>query len=307
MIQYIDLMKDILNNGHQREDRTKVGTISVFGRQIRFNLQNGFPAVTTKSLAWRMVVAELLWFLEGSHNIQRLAVLKNDGKLYSDLTDKERFTIWDANYEHQGKNLGYKDGELGPIYGKQWRDWTGVEEVWDPMGQGLFNVYHNIIKKDQIKDAINLIKNDPTSRRIMVTAWNPSELDKMTLPPCHYGFQFYVDGDVLNLMWNQRSVDVCTGLPFNIASYGLLLCIVAKLTGLKPGELIGSLGDCHIYNNHIENALKQVERPCHPLPVLEFPDVSTDDLDTFLKSVKVSDFKLIGYVHEDQIKYPMAV
>lgn len=287
MKQYLDLLKDILENGNEREDRTGVGTISVFGRQIRFKMSDGFPAVTTKSLAWKAVVSELLWFLEGSTNEHRLAELKNDSKPYSELTEKERKTIWTLNAENQGASLGYKNGELGPVYGKQWRNWLGF---------------------DQITTVINEIKNNPTSRRLMVNAWNVSELETMALPPCHYGFQFYVDGDKLSLMWSQRSVDCFLGLPFNIASYALLLHIIAKMTNKIPYELIGNFGDCHIYKNHLEQVKEQIKRSPYKLPTLKLPDIDWNrGIDEVLKSVKTSDFILENYEHDGVLKAPMAV
>lgn len=287
MKQYLDLLKDILENGSEREDRTGVGTISVFGRQIRFKMSDGFPAVTTKSLAWKAVVSELLWFLEGSTNEHRLAEIKNDNKPYSELTEKERKTIWTLNAENQGVALGYKDGELGPVYGKQWRSWLGF---------------------DQITTVINEIKNNPTSRRLLVNAWNVSELETMALPPCHYGFQFYVDGDKLSLMWSQRSVDTACGLPFNIASYALLLHIIAYMTNKIPYELIGNLGDTHIYKNHIEGVKIQLMRTPHKLPTLKLPDIDWNrGIDEILKQVKTSDFVLENYEHDPKIVYPMAV
>ena len=287
MKQYLDLLKDILENGSEREDRTGVGTVSVFGRQLRFKMSDGFPAVTTKSLAWRAVISELLWFLEGSTNEHRLAEIKNDNKPYSELTEKERNTIWTLNAENQGASLGYKDGELGPVYGKQWRSWLGF---------------------DQITTVINEIKNNPTSRRLLVNAWNVSELKNMSLPPCHYGFQFYVDGDKLSLMWSQRSVDSFLGLPFNIASYALLLHIIAYMTNKIPYELIGNLGDTHIYKNHIEQVKEQLKRTPHKLPTLKLPDIDWNrGIDEILKQVKTSDFVLENYEHDSTIKAPMAV
>ena len=287
MKQYLDLLKDILENGSEREDRTGVGTISVFGRQLRFKMSDGFPAVTTKSLAWRAVISELLWFLEGSTNEHRLAEIKNDNKPYSELTEKERKTIWTLNAENQGASLGYKDGELGPVYGSQWRKWLSF---------------------DQITTVINEIKNNPTSRRLLVNAWNVSELKNMSLPPCHYGFQFYVDGDKLSLMWSQRSVDSFLGLPFNIASYALLLHIIAYMTNKIPYELIGNLGDTHIYKNHIEQVKEQIKRTPHKLPTLKLPDIDWNrGIDEILKQVKTSDFVLENYEHDSTIKAPMAV
>ena len=297
MKQYLDLLKDILENGTEREDRTGVGTISVFGRQIWFDLTKGFPAVTTKSLAWKAVVSELLWFLEGSTNEHRLAELKNDGKPYTELSEKERKTIWTLNAENQGKQLGYKDGELGPVYGKQWRSWL----IGDNHGSE-YNV-------DQITTIINQIKCNPTSRRIMVNAWNVGELDIMALPPCHYGFQLYVDGDKLSLMFNMRSTDEFLGAPFNIASYALLLHIIAKMTGKIPYELIGNFGDAHIYKNHLEQVREQIKRSPHKLPTLKMPDLDYQNMniDEVLKSVKTSDFILENYEHDGVLKAPMAI
>ena len=314
MKQYFDLLEDILENGNEREDRTGVGTISVFGRQVRFKMSNGFPAVTTKSLAWKAVASELLWFLEGSTSEHRLAEIKNDGKPYEELTEKERKTIWTLNAENQGTSLGYKNGELGPVYGKQWRSWLspvlvcGTEGAEDenPVNP-VNNNYYTVHPTDQITTIINQIKCNPTSRRIMVNAWNVGELDIMTLPPCHYGFQFYVDGDKLSLMWNQRSVDSACGLPFNIASYALLLHIIAYMTNKIPYELIGNLGDCHIYKNHIDGVREQIKRTPHELPTLKLPEVYWSDLDSYLKQVKTSDFTLENYEHDPKIVYPMAV
>jgi thymidylate synthase len=328
MKQYLDLIQDILDHGVVRGDRTGVGTHSVFGRQLRFDLRAGFPAVTTKKLAWKSVVSELLWFLEGSTNEHRLAEIKNDNKPYDQLTEQERHTIWTANYEKQGVDLGYEDGELGPIYGHQWRHWDdtyiGFSREVDENGEAIPTKEPDHI--DQLKNAIIDISFNPTSRRIMVNAWNVAKIKSMALPPCHYGFQFYVSGEHLSLMWNQRSVDVMLGLPFNIASYALLLSIVAKLTNKIPHELIGNLGDCHIYKNHIEGALEQVSRTPHELPTLLLPEIDytshrqgaiilkelfgfpgTIGLDEFLKMVKTSDFILENYHPDPTIKMEMAV
>ena len=302
MKQYLDLIRDIMAHGTERKDRTGVGTISVFGRQIRFDMRNGFPAITTKALAWKNLVAELLWFLEGSTNEHRLAEIKNDNKPYTELTEKERRTIWTANYECQGRNLGYENGELGRIYGKQWTDFRGVKT--ESFSAGIVHV-------NQVKKVIEMIKNDPWSRRLLVSAWNPAELEYMALMPCHYAFQFYVSGErgeYLSLMWNQRSADVCLGIPFNIASYALLLHIIAKMTGKIPLELIGNLGDTHIYLNHLDGALEQLKREPKKLPELELPEnADYSDIDSFLKSVKTSDFKLKNYEHHPTIKFDMAV
>ena len=313
MRQYLDLLQDVLDNGTVRDDRTGVGTIAVFGRQIRFNMADGFPAVTTKALAFRAMCSELLWFLEGSTNEHRLAEIKNDNKPYAELTEKERRTIWTANFNAQGVQLGYKDGELGRIYGCQYRSFRGVKEIKDPMynQDGSihgYNVYYQTVEIDQVKNVIEQIKHNPVSRRLLVSAWNPADLPTMSLAPCHFSYQFDVDGDKLSLMWNQRSVDCGTGLPFNIASYALLLHIVARMTGKIPHELIGSLGNTHIYKNHIEQVKEQLTRTPHKLPQLELPEhADYSDIDSFLKSVKTSDFKLLNYEHDAPLKYPMAV
>ena len=313
MRQYLDLLQDVLDNGTERDDRTGVGTISVFGRQLRFNMADGFPAVTTKVLAWKAVVSELLWFLEGSTNEHRLAEIKNDNKPYAELTEKEKRTIWTDNYEHQGKALGYTDGELGRIYGSQWCSFRGVKEIKDPMYKQDgsiygYNVYYQTVEVNQIKNIINEIKSNPNSRRLVVSAWNPVDLPTMALAPCHYSFQFDADGDKLSLMWNQRSADCFLGIPFNIASYALLLHIVARMTGKVPYELIGSLGNTHVYKNHLKQVKEQLSRTPHKLPQLELPaNADYSNIDSFLKSVKTSDFKLVGYEHDDAIKAPMAV
>lgn len=312
MKQYLDLLEDILLHGEERNDRTGVGTISVFGRQLRFDMQKGFPAITTKKLAWQSVVSELLWFLEGSTNEHRLAEIKNDNKPYDQLTEKERKTIWTLNAENQGKVLGYKNGELGPVYSKQWRNWNNEYEYtkYDVNGDEI--QYIEMIHHDQISEAINQIRNNPHSRRILVSAWNVGELDKMALPPCHYSYQFYVSGknnEYLSLMWNMRSVDTFLGLSFNIASYALLLCIIAKMTNKIPFELIGSFGDTHIYKNHLEQVREQLKREPHKLPTLRMPDIdyANMSLDEVLKAVKTSDFVLENYIHDGILTAPMAV
>ena len=310
MKQYLDLLEDILENGEERDDRTGVGTISVFGRQLQFNLKDGFPAVTTKSLAWRSVVSELLWFLEGSTNEHRLAEIKNDNKPYDQLTESEKKTIWTLNSENQGKSLGLTNGELGPIYGYNWRHWKALKGS----GHSKYGktVTYLIEEFDQLTNVINEIRTNPHSRRLLVNSWNVPELENMALPPCHYAFQFYVSGSenqYLSLLWNQRSVDSFIGLPFNIASYALLLNIIAKMTGKIPLELIGNFGDTHIYKNHIDVVKEQLKRTPHKLPTLKMPnlDYQNMSLDEILKSVKTSDFILDNYVHDDTLKAPMAI
>ena len=309
MKNYLELLTDVLNNGEERDDRTGVGTISVFGRQLRFNLKDGFPAVTTKSLAWRSVVSELLWFLEGSTNEHRLAEIKNDNKPYDQLTESEKKTIWTLNSENQGKSLGLPNGELGPIYGYNWRHWKALKGS----GHSKYGktVTYLIEEFDQLNNVINEIRINPHSRRLLVNSWNVPELENMALPPCHYSFQFYVSGSenqYLSLMWNQRSIDCACGLPFNIASYALRLNIVAKMTNKIPYELIGNLGDCHIYKNHIEGVREQIKRTPHKLPTLKMPGIDWNrGIDDILKSVKTSDFVLENYEHDPKIIYPMAV
>ena len=288
MKQYLDLLQDILDNGSDRTDRTGIGTRSVFGRQIHFNLHNGFPAVTTKKLAWKGVVSELLFFLSGSTNEHRLAEIKNDNTPYTELTDKQKRTIWTDNYENQGKALGYTNGEMGPIYSKQYRCFEGV---------------------DQVSNVIEQIKNNPDSRRLLVSAWNPKDIPSAVLPPCHVLYQFYVDDVNISLMWYQRSVDTMLGLPFNIASYALLLHIVARMTNKIPHELIGSLGDTHIYTNHMEQVKEQLTRTPHKLPTLRMPEIdySNMTIDEVLANVKTSDFVLENYECDGIIKAKMAV
>lgn len=290
MKQYINLVKDILKNGTVRDDRTGTGTKSVFGRQLRFNLEDGFPACTSKKLAWKAVVSELLWFLEGSSNEHRLAEILRS-KPYDEIPLDKRRTIWTDNFNKQGKDLGYENGDLGPVYGHQWRDWNGI---------------------DQIQNVIDTIKNNPFSRRILVSAWNVSDLEKMALPPCHLMFQFYVEPDEngkpskLSLCWTQRSVDVALGLPFNIASYSLLLCLVAEVVGLTPHEVICNLGDTHIYLDHIEPLKQQIQNKLYKLPSLEMPIVKDLNIET-IKQLKVDDFVLRDYHCNSSIKMKMSV
>lgn len=232
MKQYQDLIKDIFENGYETDDRTGTGTIALFGTKLRWDLTKGFPAVTTKKLAWNACISELLWFLSGSTNVNDLRQ-RTHGSLIAGKT------IWDENYENQAKDLGYHSGELGPIYGKQWRDFGGV---------------------DQIVEVVNRIKTFPNDRRQIVSAWNPAELEQMALPPCHMFYQFNVRNGYLDLQWYQRSVDVFLGLPFNIASYAALLHIVADMCELVPGDLVFSGGNTHIYSNHIEQCKEILNR-----------------------------------------------
>ena len=297
--QYLSLLDDILVNGTSKDDRTGTGTYSVFGRQIRHNMKDGFPLLTTKKMAWKTMITELLWFLCGDTHIKFL-VDNNchiwDGDAYKayrksvkehwekggDVAEMETF-IDDI------KQYGNDEwGELGPVYGKQWRDWHG---------------------NDQIKDLIKSIKENPDSRRHMVNAWNVADLGKMVLPPCHYGFQCYVrDGKYLSLMWNQRSVDTFLGLPFNIASYGLLLMMIAKECDLIPDELIGNLGDVHLYKNHVEQAIEQTKREPYPLPDVKLMSNINFKaaLNGTLDEIQWEDFYLLGYQSHARIKAPLS-
>lgn len=277
MKQFVDLVSDVMANGRVKTDRTGVGTRSVFGRMFRLNLADGFPATTCKRLVWQAVVGELLWFMQGSTNVNHLRKIT-----YGD----DRRTIWDDNYEAQAKALGYSDGYLGPVYGKQWRHFGNKNPV------------------DQLQNVIDQIKSNPDSRRLLVVAWNPEDIDKMALPPCHYAFQFEVYDGKLSLMWNQRSVDVGLGLPFNIASYALLVHIVANMCDLEVGELIMSGADVHIYENHVDDLSEVFSRELRPLPKLVMPEIRSL---SELRNLKPGDFKLEGYDPHPMIKLPMAV
>ena len=342
--KYQDLLQDILDNGVKKSDRTGTGTISVFGRQIRHNMKQGFPVLTTKKLAWKGVVSELLWFLTGQSNISFLLKHNNhiwDGDAYKNYAAKTSLDV-DGQYTKEqfieriqtDNEFAKVWGELGPIYGKQWRKWG------------------NVI--DQIDDLVKELKTNPDSRRLMVSAWNVGELDQMVLPPCHYGFQVYtrelseiergvlyskkmegyVDTDdvkitvhydsmnipkrAISLMWNQRSVDTFLGLPFNIASYGLLLEIIAKEVNMVPDELIGNLGDVHLYSNHIDQAKEQIGRTPYELPTVKITErnwymhekvkehLGEKTLDEKLKSYRPDCFELIGYESHPKIKAPLS-
>lgn len=281
--QYQQLLQDILDYGVEKKDRTGTGTKSIFGYTIRHNMQEGFPLLTTKKMAWKTMVTELLWFLRGDTNIQFLW----DNNCH----------IWDGDYKKSGRT----DGELGPIYGKQWRRWSTY-----PNKNGEYE--SNPI--DQIANLINELKTNPDSRRLMVSAWNVGELDQMVLPPCHYGFQCYVrDGKYLSLMWNQRSVDTFLGLPFNIASYALLLEILAKAVQMIPDQLIGSLGDVHLYNNHIDKAKEQLTRDSFELPRLKMNPIFLANLEHKGLDEAINgqvNFELEGYQSHPSIKAPLS-
>ena len=287
MKAYLDLLQYILKNGDEKDDRTNTGTISSFGHQLDFDLEEGFPAMTTKSLAWKGVVSELLWFLEGSDDERRLAEIRFN-KDRSKLADLNKYsTIWTDNADKQGKDLGYENNDfkkiLGPVYGVQWRDWSG---------------------KDQIHDLIEGLKNNPDSRRHILSAWNVGEIEKMALPPCHVMSQFYINKGTISCHMYQRSADMFLGVPFNIASYALLLSIVAEVLNLKPKRFIHSFGDAHIYKNSIDQVKEQLKRTPKRLPKLIIPSLeSINDL----KSCNINDFVLEGYDPHPPIKAEMAV
>ncbi len=264
MKQYLNLMQHVLENGTQKHDRTGTGTISVFGYQMRFDLQKGFPLVTTKKLHLRSIIHELIWFLKGETNIN---YLKEKG-----------VSIWDEWAD--------KNGELGPIYGYQWRSWP------TPDGKHI----------DQITQVINQIRNNPDSRRIIVSAWNVADIEKMALPPCHSFFQFYVADGKLSCQLYQRSADIFLGVPFNIASYALLTMMMAQVCNLQPGDFVHTFGDAHLYNNHLEQTQLQLSREPRPLPTLKLnPEVKN------IFDFKFEDFHLENYDPHPHIKAPVAV
>ncbi|RIJ41621.1 thymidylate synthase [Pontibacter oryzae] len=264
MKQYLDLMQHILDKGVKKEDRTGTGTLSIFGHQMRFNLTDGFPLVTTKKVHLKSIIHELLWFLKGDTNI---SYLKENG-----------VSIWDEWADAQGN--------LGPVYGSQWRSWP------TPDGRHI----------DQISQVVNQLKNNPDSRRIIVSAWNVAEIENMKLPPCHAFYQFYVAEGKLSCQLYQRSADVFLGVPFNIASYALLVLMMAQVTGLEPGEFIWTGGDTHLYLNHLEQAQKQLQREPRALPQMKLnPDVKDIFGFTF------EDFELVNYDPHPGIKAPVAV
>ena len=367
--QYQVLLQDILDNGVEKKDRTGTGTISIFGRQIRHKMSEGYPLLTTKKMAFKTMVTELLWFLRGDTNIKYLVdngchiwdgdayknYLIEDTKILPNMSKEKMselgFRLTQEEFINKIKTddeFAKKWGELGPIYGKQWRDW--VSKTWlktniqDPL-TGEDTYVEGTRRIDQIQNLINDLKNNPDSRRLMVNSWNVSELQDMVLPPCHYGFQVYTreltweeqvqwvmkNTDVewenlyiveeiakditpkraISLMWSQRSVDTFLGLPFNIASYGLLLEIIAKETNMVPDELVGNLGDVHLYSNHIEQAKEQIGREPYSLPKLIINDEFWNPDDSMLsieqvKHMQIDDFILDGYQSHSTIKAPLS-
>jgi len=297
--QYQDLLKDILENGENKDDRTGTGTLSVFGRQIRHDMSEGFPLLTTKKMAIKTMMTELKWFLKGDTNIRYL--VQNGCNIWNGDAYKQykRAYEWDLDdYLTEEEFIQkIKDdelfartwGELGPIYGAQWRHWLVKDES---------SYDGEYVWVDQIKYLIEQLKTNPFSRRHMVSAWNVGQMEEMVLPPCHYGFQCYVSDGKLSLMWNQRSVDTFLGLPFNIASYGTLLLLLCEETGYRPGELIGNLGDTHLYKNHLDQAAEQILREPKQLP------------DILLKDINILDgefeYTVMGYDPHPAIKAPLS-
>ncbi len=351
---YQALLQDILDNGHRKGDRTGTGTISVFGRQIRHNMKDGFPLITTKKMYTKGIITELLWFLRGETNIKSL--VDNDCNIWNGDAFKKYNTTYKGNFPldmeefvqaiKTSEEFAETYGELGPVYGKQWRNWEGNGSPLTKDYEGNISSY--LVKSiDQIQNAINDLKNNPDSRRIIVSAWNVAEIDQMTLPPCHNFFQFYtrelslkerlnlastiigeekirthednlervdklnIPTRAISLMWNQRSVDTFLGLPFNIASYGLLLEIVGKMVNMIPEDLIGNLGDTHLYSNHIEQAKEQIGREPYKLPKLGFNKSSSffnelgNDL-SLLSHLDTSDFMVENYESHPTIKAPLS-
>lgn len=288
MKQYIDLCNYILNNGVKKDDRTGTGTISVFGYQMRFNLGEGFPLLTTKKVHLKSIIHELLWFISGSTNIKYL--VDNDVRIWNDWP----YDLYKKSPDFQGETIeefaakikesdefAKKYGNLGPVYGKQWRDFNGV---------------------DQLSNLIEQIKTNPNSRRLIISAWNPAEVDKMALPPCHSFMQFYVAEGKLSCQLYQRSADVFLGVPFNIASYALFTMMIAQVCGLEPGDFVHTLGDAHIYLNHLDQVNKQIKRSLRPLPKMVInPNVKS------IFYFKYEDFTLLNYNPHSGIKGKVAV
>lgn len=289
MRQYLDLMKDVLETGERKEDRTGTGTISKFGTQTRYDLREGFPLMTTKKMAKKTMIIELLWFLKGDTNIQYL--VQNNCRIWNEWP----YTAFVKSKDYNGETMpefveriktddGFAKlyGDLGPVYGKQWRDFFGT---------------------DQITDLISNLKSNPTSRRHIVSAWNPAQLDKMALPPCHAFFQFYVNAkNELSCQLYQRSADIFLGVPFNVSSYALLVHMIAQVTGLKVGEFIHTIGDAHIYLNHFDQVNEQLSRTPLKLPTLKMnKDVKS------IFDFKYEDFEFVGYKSYERISAPVAI
>lgn len=275
---YFDLINDVLTNGVEKTDRTGTGTISVFGRQVRYDLSLGFPILTSKRVHWKSVVGELLWFLKGDTNVKWL--------------NENGISIWDEWAD--------KDGNLGPVYGHQWRKWDHM--FWGPYNPNSVGDGPDEIEIDQIKEVIQQIKTNPDSRRLIVSAWNVGDIPKMALAPCHTMFQFYVVNGKLSCQLYQRSGDLGLGIPFNVASYALLTHMIAQVCGLEVGEFVHTFGDLHIYSNHVEALKQQLHRAPYPMPRLVL-DKSVTDIDGF----DFDKVTLDSYQHHPSIKLPVAV
>ena len=293
--QYQGILRKLVLYGKEKGDRTGTGTLSYFGDQIRHNMADGFPLLTTKKMAVKTMMTELKWFLKGDTNIKYL-VDNNchiwDGDAYKAYPHKDELNQKDFIQQIKTDDAFAKQwGELGPIYGKQWRDWHS-QKFNVAKGEGY------LLQIDQIAKLIVDIKNNPDSRRLMVSAWNVGEVEEVVLPPCHYGFQCYVQDGKLSLMWNQRSCDTFLGIPFNIASYATLLLLLCKETGLEAGELIGNLGDVHLYKNHVQQAKEQIVREPFPLPTIELSNVNILNGEW--------DYEIKGYEYHPTIKAPLS-
>ena len=295
MKEYLDVVQDILETGVERTDRTGVGTIGKFHKSMTFDLKQGFPATTTKKLAWRAVVGELLWFLEGSDDERRLAEI-TFGKPRDQLKDKT--TIWTANANNQAVDLGYPNNDrnkiLGPIYGRQWRGTCST------LAGG------SVVNFDQIAWVADEIKNNPFNRRIILNSWNANDISSMALPPCHVLAQFYVVDNTLSCLMYQRSGDMFLGVPFNIASYSLLTHMLASYSGTEVGQFIHVIGDAHIYKNHISQVREQLNRVPVDRPLLNMPKIDSFTIES-IKTLSVDDFQLVGYNPQTTISAPMAV
>ena len=295
--QYQGILRKLVLYGTEKEDRTGTGTLSYFGDQIRHNMADGFPLLTTKKMAIKTMMTELKWFLKGDTNIKYL-VDNNchiwNGDAYKAYRRIPTNQLDERTFVHRIKTQDWfakEWGELGPIYGKQWRDWQS-QKFNVAKGEGY------LLQIDQIHKLIVDIKNNPDSRRLMVSAWNVGEVEEVVLPPCHYGFQCYVQDGKLSLMWNQRSCDTFLGIPFNIASYATLLLLLCKETGLEAGELIGNLGDVHLYKNHVQQAKEQIVREPFPLPTIELTNVDILNGEW--------DYEIKGYEYHPTIKAPLS-
>jgi thymidylate synthase len=303
MKQYHDALRTVLEQGTERSDRTGVGTISLFGMQQRYDLAKGFPAITTKKLAWRAVVSELLWFIEGSGDETRLREILHGSR------DSSKDTIWTANATAAyWKPKAKFDGDLGRVYGVQWRHWqTSIEQKGGSFTNDFGHTYSTkggvtVTEVDQLKDLIDGIKRDPHGRRHILSAWNPGELEAMALPPCHCFAQFYVAEGRLSCQMYQRSCDMFLGVPFNIASYSLLTHMIAQVCGLEVGEFVHVLGDAHIYLNHVQQVNEQLKREPLPAPTLWLnPDI------TDITKFTMDDIRLNDYQSLSSISAPMAV